>query len=189
MTIGLAVALVTAVVSSFLGGYLQPADTELSTLVFILVFAAAVIFFVLPFLDQGGWYRLHGPDQRYLTAWTVSGWRTVDLHRLVRIRRFSSLADGRKNVDMLVLTDVDGVRLMLDKEEVDRAAQRALAEHPTSGLDVSLAVQHRFGTFEPPPKLRSWWLLRRIGYPFVVYPLSLAVSVLLAMAGYAVSTL
>lgn len=144
-----------------------------------LVGVAAIVLFLLPFLARGGEVELH--DQRYLSALTFSGERTLDLHRLVRIRRFRVV--GRFNdVDMLVLVDADGVRLMVDGDEVDRAVRQALACHRSDRLRVSRQAQSRLDLFEPTDGLLFWWFLCRLGVTFLYLPVCAVPPALVAWA-------
>lgn len=177
---GLAVALGTCAALSVLGGHLTSPAVDDADFGVPLVFAAVLILYLLPFLAQGGHVELDG--QRYLTAWTVSGWRTVDLHRLASVRRYR-LAD--EYVDMLVLVDADGVRLMLDKERVDQAAKRALSEHPDDAVHVSRDARYRLGLFDPSTRLRLWWFACRFVLSFALLALCAAPPMLLAWAASA----
>jgi hypothetical protein len=55
----------------------------------------------------------HGPGRHYLTASTVTGPRTVDLSKLVRIQ--CGIIPGKfgNSVDLLVVTDIHRVRIGL----------------------------------------------------------------------------
>jgi hypothetical protein len=69
-----------------------------------LTVVASVIFVFVPFLPWGFRARLHEADSRYLTAYTITGPRTVDLHQLARVHRLLAVGDG-PGVDVLVLVD------------------------------------------------------------------------------------
>jgi len=55
----------------------------------------------------------HGPGRHYLTASTVTGLRTVDLSKLVRIQRVIIPGKFGNSVDLLVVTDIHRVRVGL----------------------------------------------------------------------------
>jgi hypothetical protein len=183
---GLTVALVTCVVLWVASIYFMSPDEDRGTWGAGLTFVVTMILYVLPFLNQGGRVRLHEPGRRYLTAWTISGWRTVDLHRLMRISRFHMPSSG-KDVDMLVLVDVDEVRLMLNNEEVDQAVKQALADHPNDAIRISPAAEYRLGLSTPSPKRRLWWFVRLFATPFLLLPLWLGLTVLATLAAEVVA--
>jgi hypothetical protein len=156
---GLAVALVTSAALWAAGVHLA-GTADNGEFGIGLICGSGLIVFLLPFLAQG--YRARVDDERYLTAWTVSGWRTVDLHRLMRVGRVHAA-----EVDLLVLVDVDDVRLVVDDRKIDEATKRALVDHPNDAVRVSAAAAHRLGLSEAPLKLRVWWFVRMLVAPFL----------------------
>lgn len=168
---------------SVLGGYLMSpaADSDLG---FPLVAAAGLIMFVLPFLAQGGYAEMH--DKRYLTARTMSGWRTVDLHRLARISRFRT--EHVPSIDLLMLVDADGVRLMLNEDpEVDEATVRALEANPANAPRISGDAADRLGLSDPPLKQRVRGFAARFFAPFLLLPLCFGPPLLVAWATFEIS--
>lgn len=142
-----------------------------------LIGVAALVLFLLPFLDRGDEVQLR--DQRYLSALTYTGDRTLDLHRLRRVWRFRVVGQFN-DVDMLVLVDADGIRLMLDDAEADRAVRLALADQP--GVRVSRPALSRLELFEPTDRLLFWWFLRRLAVTLLFLPLCAVPPALLAWA-------
>ncbi|MFI6098443.1 hypothetical protein ACIA8G_23055 [Lentzea sp. NPDC051213] len=183
---GLAVALLVCAALPVLGGNLQHSDSDDKMMGKILVGLAGLLLFMLPYLAKGAFVRL-GP--RYLTAQTISGWRTVDLHRLARVGRYYVMnVRGGKDTDMLVLVDLDGVRLMVNADDdLDRVMKRALANHETDSLRISSAALARLGLPEPPGRYRTWRLPGGTSMTFVIFPLCFGLPALLAWVAYLVS--
>ncbi|MFS8100520.1 hypothetical protein LFM09_25665 [Lentzea alba] len=176
-------ALATCTTLSVLGGYLMSpaADSDLG---FPLVAVAGLIMFVLPFLAQGGYAEVH--DQRYLTARTVSGWRTVDLHRLARISRFRT--EQVPSIDLLMLVDTDGVRLMINEDpEVDEATMQALVANPANAPRISGDAADRLGLSEPPPGHKIWGFAVRFFAPFLLLAMCFGPPLLVAWAVFEIS--
>lgn len=141
-------------------------DAEAATAGAFLDFIVVMIVLLMPFLDQGGRIRLE--DERYLTALTISGWRTVDLHRLMRIREYQLAGD----VDRLVLEDVDGVRLQLNQEKIVEATRKALTDHPNSAVRMTFEAEYRLDLDLPVRPLRlGWFSMRTFTSPFLLLPL------------------
>jgi len=74
----------------------------------------------------------HGPGRHYLTAATVTGPRTVDLSKLVRIQRVIIPGKFGNSVDLLVVTDVHRVRIGLVSPTAQVAVSQALRNDPTT---------------------------------------------------------
>lgn len=185
--VGLAVALTASAGLSVLGGTLQHSDADDRLMGKLLVGLASVLLITLPHHDKGVWVRLdHG--LRYLTAQTISGWRTVDLHRLARVGVYEVLSHHAA-ANKLVLIDLDGVRLMVDDEQVDRATKIALANHRTDALRISGNARHRLGVTEPAENFRDWSLPGSSAIVFLLVPLCFGPPVLLAWAAYLVSAM
>ncbi|WP_258946583.1 hypothetical protein [Lentzea californiensis] len=96
----------------------------------VFVGFAVMLLHLLVFLPKGTGLALD--DERYLTGRTVSGRRTVDLDRLVRVRRIRVPA---RSIDLhwVELVDAGGVRLFVNDESAPREVERVLANH-TAGL-------------------------------------------------------
>lgn len=172
---GLATALVACAALAVLGGFLTTPGVEDEDLGLAFVFTAVLIMWLLPFMARGDHSEVHGPGERHLTARTISGWRTVDLHRLALVGRAQYLG-----LDMLVVEDFDGVRLMLDEADVDLATEQALTEHPHNGYRVSRNAAYRLGMFEPQASLKVWWFACRLLVPLGFIVLSSGAPILLA---------
>ncbi|SDK56292.1 hypothetical protein SAMN04488074_10677 [Lentzea albidocapillata subsp. violacea] len=151
---------------------------------FPLVAAAGVIMFMLPFVAQGTDTEVHA--QRYVTARTMSGWRTVDLHRLARISRFR--LDQLPTIDLLMLVDADGVRLMLNQDpEVDEATMQAVVANPANAPRISWDAADRLGLSEPPLKQRLWGHAVRFFGVFLILPAAFGPPLLVAWAAFEIS--
>ncbi|MEV6240345.1 hypothetical protein [Lentzea sp. NPDC051838] len=90
---------------------------------FIVVAWVAALLYWLPLLAGGMGLELDG--ERYLTGRTVSGRRTVDLQRLVRVRRFVMPAQSVA-FRMVELVDADGVRLVVNERTGNRGVREAV---------------------------------------------------------------
>jgi len=101
--------------------------------VFFAVFMGAFIPILAPMLcqERGKLRTEHGHDGCLLTAATLSGMRTVDLSKLVRVRRVVLLGKFGRSIDLLVVTDSNGVRIGLASWQARAALRRAL--HPPAG--------------------------------------------------------
>lgn len=185
---GLALALVTCTALSVFAGHSVTPGLGQEEWTGPTLIVAALILFLLPFLHQGGRARLHEPGQRYLTAWTITGWRTIDLHQLTRIWRYQLPSKGRP-VDMLVLTDSSGVRLMIDNREVNRAVTRALSDHPNDTIRISRSAQHRLGLVKATLGLQVWWFVRTFFGFFVLLLMCFALPLLVTGVASAVFTM
>jgi hypothetical protein len=139
-----------------------------------LTFVIIMIMPMLPCLDQGWRFRLE--DERYLTARTISGWRTVDLHRLMRVSRYRMSPD----VDMLILVDADDVRLMMDQKKIIDATRKALTDHPNSAVRMSSTAEYLLDLDLPTRPLRFRSFVRALASPLLLLPLWV---VLLGLAG------
>lgn len=159
-------------------------DAEPATAGALLGFVIVVIVLVMPFLDQGSRIRLE--DERYLTAWTISGWRTVDLHRLMRIRRYQLAHDA----DYLLLEDVEGVRLQLDQKKIIDATRKVLTDHPNGAVRMTFEAEYLLDLDLPtrPLKLR-WFSVRTFGKPLAILPLWFGLVALTLLAAEVVAVL
>lgn len=118
--IALAIAVVVPAVLSVFAGL------QHSFAGFVMVAWAGAFLFWLPLLAGGMGLELD--DERYLTGRTVSGRRTVDLQRLVRVRRFVMPARSVA-FRMVELVDADGVRLLVNERTGNRGVREALEAH------------------------------------------------------------
>jgi hypothetical protein len=145
-----------AIAALWLAGvpHLGPGDDSGTGLALHLVIVGVVVAF--PYLARAGRPRLD--DQRYLTARTVSGWRTVDLHELMKVGHF-----WMPGMNLLVLVDVNDVRLMLDKSDIDEATRQVLADQSHDAVHVSPGAEHWLGLSVPSGALQLWWVLRALG--------------------------
>ncbi|MEU0877559.1 hypothetical protein ABZ345_03085 [Lentzea sp. NPDC005914] len=98
-----------------------------------LVFCSANILFNVPLLAKGGALRL---TDEHLTGATVSGARTVDLRRLVRVRRFR-MPVGSWDLRMVELVDADGVRLIVSERTRDCEVRPVLEAHLAGATTVN----------------------------------------------------
>ncbi|HEX8868577.1 MAG TPA: hypothetical protein VF821_23155 [Lentzea sp.] len=177
------VALVTwGGLSAVAGRLLHSYREDDSSMCMVLIVIAVVILGSLPLLPQGGFAVLHGPDRRYLTATTITGTRTVDLARLAEVWRYR-LPDGSQRVDRLMLRDADGVRLMVDSAEFDRA----IRTHCTDDVLVSGPARKRLGLPETSGTQRFWWWLGHPAASAAVALLGVVPVLLVAWAAYALS--
>jgi hypothetical protein len=106
-------------------GLVEPGFEETGIGLAFLGGTIAALMVGLPFADRA---RVHGAGERYLSAKTLSGWRTVDLHRLRRVWRLRVPTDARMRVDRFVITDANRVRLVVDAPVADEALRRVYAE-------------------------------------------------------------
>lgn len=137
-----ALLLVVAVGMATVAGLFDPSSDTATTL---LIFAWLIVMLV-PFLPCAMRPVLHGTD---VTAWTLSGRRTVDLRRLAKVGRLR-LPGRPRAVDMLMLLDTNGVRLFVNRSEVDEAVMEALMDPDCAEPRVSPAAGHRVGLIELP---------------------------------------
>lgn len=136
--IALAIVLVGCVALSALAGYLHVFGSVL------MVGLAGTILYLLPLLAKGMRLALH--EQRYLTGTTVSGRRTVDLHRLVLVRRFVIPSRNRRFDFLLVeLVDADGVRLVVSERTKNRDVQPVLETRLAGATRVSRGLSYLAG--------------------------------------------
>nr|WTB31862.1 hypothetical protein OG781_22370 [Streptomyces sp. NBC_00830] len=100
-------------------------------------------------------------DGHLLTARTLCGRRTVDLTRLVKVRRIELQRLYMPAVDQLTIKDVHGVRLILD-EGHDVEVREAIAQAPAGQIDVSRRAAERLGL--APSRSRPWqtYILRTL---------------------------
>lgn len=110
---------------------------------------------------------LDGTD---LTAWTFSGRRTLDLRRLAKVRRVRIVSRPR-DVDTLVLLDTNGVRLVVNRPEVDDAVIEAVTDPDYAEPSVSPFAEHRLGLAELRLRSRAlhdlWAFLAFLLYTFL----------------------
>jgi hypothetical protein len=159
-------------------------DAEAGTAGALLGFVIVMIVLVMPFLDQGSRIRLE--DERYLTAWTISGWRTVDLHHLMRVRRYQLAQDA----DYLLLEDVEGVRLQLDQKKIIDATRKALTDHPNGAVRMTFEAEYLLDLDLPTRPLKlGWFSVRTFGKPFAILPLWFGLTTLAFIAAEVVAVL
>lgn len=86
-------------------------------------------------------------DGRWLTAVTIAGRRTVDLAELSKVGRFEVKGGVGTPTDRLILRDVHGVRLGVDRlengDKVDDAVYDLLAPELADHSGGPIAVSHR----------------------------------------------
>lgn len=109
-----------------------------------LTIVACLIAWFAPFLPSAFRPVLDGTD---LTAWTVSGRRTVDLRRLARVDRLWFPGRGR-DLDTLVLRDLNGIRLIVNRAEVDDAVVASITDPASAEPRVAAGAGHRLGLIE-----------------------------------------
>ena len=127
-----------------------------------------------------------------VTARTISGVRTVDLDRLVRVRRFSAMARSG-SLDEYHLTDAHGVRLSIDitrfANAVDKTVREGLERSSASrpgGADPKVTRHARSALgLEPRSRLPQvlhmfwgvWMMIGMFGIPAIAsYVLALQLS-------------
>jgi hypothetical protein len=133
-------------------GLLRPA-----TVAYILMVVAWILAWMLPLgLMRGGQNPVvHG--ERFLTAWTLAGRRTVDLRRLVMVDR---LGMSRSTYgDVLVLRDVNGMELSISSRidlsrTVRQAVADALANQEAGWPEVTRSAAHGLRVAEVPLRER-----------------------------------
>lgn len=145
--------------------------TMLSVSAMPFLFGGVVILMCLPWLPTGFRVSLYGPGGRFVTARTLSGRRTVDLHRLVKVGRIGAFTQGPNSIDRLLLVDADGVRLLVDDPEVDKAVRRVL---PNETVKVSRAAAVRLEQADPDVDLPYRWFFGRLAYTLLPVPLFMA---------------
>lgn len=164
-------------------GLTAPLDDQPSVMTAVSLIIAWPLLWILPLTALGWRARLHGTDDRYVTARTMSGPRTVDLHRLVRVGRFR-LMSRNGTVDCLVLRDTDGIRLMIDDPDVREALRTATAGGLTDSTKFSRPAQARLGLIAASLPLRAWWVtthfLGQLAYAALTAVGSLAVLLLIS---------
>ncbi|HEX6359450.1 hypothetical protein [Actinophytocola sp.] len=111
----------------------------------LIIFGWVIAQFV-PFLPWAFRPVLTGTD---LTAWTVSGRRTVDLRRLAKVGRMW-FPGNPQSVDTLVLLDTNGVRLIVDDAEVDDAVFESITDPECAEPRVAAGAGHRLGLIKLP---------------------------------------
>lgn len=133
-------------------GLLRPA-----TVAYILMVVAWILAWALPLgLMRGGQNPVvHG--ERFLTAWTLAGRRTVDLRRLVRVDRLGM--SHSTYGDVLVLRDVDGMELSISSRidlsrTVSQAVAAALANQEAGRPEVTRSAAHGLRVAEVPLRER-----------------------------------
>jgi hypothetical protein len=175
----LALLLVVAVGMATVAGLFDPSSDTATALV---IFSWLIVMF-LPFLPCAMRPVLHGTD---VTAWTLTGRRTVDLRRLAKVERLR-LPGQPRSVDMLMLLDLNGVRLFVDRPEVDAAVRTALMATDSAEPRVSPNAGHRLGLLELPLGDRILRVLGGFGLYVLFAGLTLVgvitISVLIGMAG------
>ncbi|HEU5474874.1 MAG TPA: hypothetical protein VFV67_29880 [Actinophytocola sp.] len=139
-----------------LAGRMAPLDDQPSVATAVSLIIAWPLLWILPITSLGWRARVDGADNRYVTAHTMSGRRTVDLHRLERIRRFQ-LMSRTKTMDCVVLRDADGIRLMIDDPEVREALRTAISDGLIDSARTSRPAQARLGLITASLPQRVWW--------------------------------
>lgn len=110
---------------------------------------------------------------RLLTARTLSGTRTLDLNRLVSVRRFETIGRYGDLIDELHLRDEHGVRLVVDGQShsIDTAIRRCVESAPSRTdsptIKVTKHAQSRLG-LAPQPRLRQRILYRMYGFALLM---------------------
>jgi hypothetical protein len=141
--VALTVAGLVVVALAIVGGRLLPAMAGRGLIAVAFTTAA----WVLMFRSRGWQLVLHG--ERFLTVWTLTGRRSVDLHRLAKVDRFL-VTSKRNGLDLLVLTDTSGIDIEINSPEVDRAVVDALTRQENGQPSVSLSARHRLGLLDVP---------------------------------------
>lgn len=72
----------------------------------------------------------HGYLHSRITARTLTGWRTLDLTRIVRIRRYVLPGKFGRGLDLLIVTDANHVRIGLTSTDTRVAVCQALRPRP-----------------------------------------------------------
>lgn len=131
--------------------------------VFILanMFSLGLDILVLVYIHAGWHVQVH--DGTLLSVRTLTGRRTVDLFRLVKVGRVEVVGQGPTE-DKLILTDAHGVRVVVNRFKggratVDATVRKALLCMPAAGVTVSARaaerlnletqVLRRYGRFKP----------------------------------------
>ncbi|MFG2888168.1 hypothetical protein [Streptomyces sp. NPDC048248] len=161
----------------------------------MLNMVSPVLSALVCFYPHLGWHaRLHDGD--LLSVRTATGRRTVDLARLRKVGRIEVVAQGPTD-DRLILTDVHGVRVILNKlkggrDTVDAAVRRALLHSPAkAGVTVSgraaerltleAEVQRPNGRFKEGRRIP----FALIGFaPLLSVPVYLLVAFVLTLGGF-----
>jgi hypothetical protein len=133
------VLLVVAALTT-VAGLLGPASDVATNLTIV----AWVITLFAPFLPYGFRPVLDGTG---LTAWTVSGRRTVALDRLTRVGRLWFPAPPRE-LDVLVLRDTNGIRLIVNVPAVDDAVFASVTDPECAEPRVAAGAGYRLGLIE-----------------------------------------
>jgi hypothetical protein len=120
--------------------------------------------------------RLHGPDNRWWTARTGTGMRTIDLHRLRTIGRWNS-GGGRLRTPSrtwLVLTDTRGARLTANGDDptVLKIIREALVHSPQVRISPEAAK-----LLQVEPTMRGWLADHALVVIWVPLLLTIGVSV------------
>lgn len=108
----------------------------------IIVFIGTFIPIFAPMLcgESGDLLTEHGPDRNLLTAKTPTGRRTVDLNAVDRVRRFVLPGRFGATTDLLIVTDIRGVRVGLCSAEACAALGRALEARSPEYLDRTPSI-------------------------------------------------
>ncbi|WP_285636846.1 hypothetical protein [Lentzea sp. NBRC 102530] len=105
------------------GGWLLGRDVAVGLMIVLL---GAMVGQWVVYLAAGRFVELR--DGRYLTCRTFTGPRTVDLDRLVEVRRLR-LPTTSGEQHWVELVDADGVRLLLNDDSTREEVQRVVAAY------------------------------------------------------------
>ncbi|CRK55105.1 hypothetical protein [Alloactinosynnema sp. L-07] len=118
-----------------------------------LPFGSALVLAFALFVSFGDKVWVRGDS--HLSAKTVTGWRTIDLHAVKRVWRLRLPTEGQARIDRLVITDRHRVRVMVDHPDADQAVRDALRHSP---IALSKGARRRLDDEELP------LLVRFVGY-------------------------
>ncbi|WP_436494944.1 hypothetical protein [Actinokineospora sp. HUAS TT18] len=142
----------------------------------VLAMVTFALLIALPFCNHARIDR----DKRYVTAKTVTGLRTIDLHALTRVWRLRGPSEGQ-TLDHLMLTDRHGVRLAVNDPEVDAAVRKALR---TGEAKVSAGARRRLdGTVLPLPLRVAAGVAQLVGSALWIMGILFAVIVVAGTVG------
>jgi hypothetical protein len=148
----------------------------------LLSFLSAAVLALQPSEFAFPGRRLHGQDERWWTTRTLTGMRTIDLHRLRTIRYFvlPHPAWGRLPArEYLVLTDTRRARLFVDSTDpkVIKILRRALPHADAVRISPQAA---RLLDIEP--TMRNWTADRMVALIYVFPLLVTLITIVLSAA-------